>query len=235
MMKGKTKGKLFRALLAVSVCTLVLLGQTPQVQPPAATGIVEGLVTRSGSSDPIPNVKVSLSGGPLDPAALQRLLSTFAARGVTVSPPSGGAADERFMQTLTDAAAARGVSPLNPDIRDSLEQFREANNSRFSATSDDTGHFSIKNVLPGRYTIHTQRDSFYENNSDPALAETITVIASQTAAANLSMLRGTTIAGRVTDSAGYPLANATVQAFPSSYLNGFPILQASNTRITDDL
>jgi hypothetical protein len=220
-------------LLAVVMSVSKLSAQTLQGRD-VATGIVEGIVTRTGTADPIANAKVSLGGGPFDPAALKQLLAVFMARGVTVSPPSNAQAEERFLQTLTDSAAARGVSTLNPDIRSALEQFKAANDARFAAVSDKSGHFTIQNVLPGRYTITVKRDGFFEDTSDQAFAIPVIISAGQRATSNLSMLSGATIAGRVTDSDGQPLANTTVQALSVIYQNGFPVLQASITKTTDD-
>jgi len=220
-------------LLAIVTKVSTLSAQTPPVRD-VVTGVVEGIVTRTGTTDPIANAKVSLAGGPFDAVALKQLLAVFTARGVTVSPPSNAQAEERFMQTLTDSAAARGVSTVNPDIRSALEQFKAANDARFAAVSDKSGHFAIQNVLPGRYTINVKRDGFFEDASDPAFTAPITISAGQRASSNISMLSGATIVGRVTDSDGQALTNTTVQALSVVYQNGFPVLQASITKTTDE-
>ena len=120
-------------------------------------GTLQGIVTTAGTNQPLPGVKVRLSGGPTDPQAMQKLLGFFASRGVVVNPPSGQP-DDRFFQNLRDTAAARGLSLVNPEVQNALMTFQMANDSRFTAVSDATGRFMIRSIPPGRYVVAGDRD-----------------------------------------------------------------------------
>src|SRR5688572_19794366 len=160
----------------------------------ADTGLVEGTVTRVGTGEAIPNATISLSGGPIDPTALESLTSFFANNGVAFKPPSGAQLDAGFMQALTDSAAGRGMSLLNPTVTSVMDEFRAMHDSRFTAVSDAAGRFSIKNVPPGRYVFRAEREGFFRETVDPfsasAASEAITVAAGRSTAAALSMIPG---------------------------------------------
>src|SRR5262249_42967581 len=132
----------------------------PQQAGPSTSGLIRGTVVRSGSSEPIPGAQVSLVGGFISPQALQTLLTFFANRGVVVSPPTGPP-DEKFIQTLIDAAAARGVSTGNPQVQAAMAAFQAANESVFTATTDSTGNFTIKDVPSGQYSVKVRSEGHY--------------------------------------------------------------------------
>jgi len=218
----------------MSLMTAYLLAQAPAQQ----AGSIQGIVTRPGTQDPIPNVQITLSGGQFDPEALRTFLMFLSERGVPAFALPAGGADERFLQTVTDTAASRGVSMLNPEVAAALRAFRAANDARFSALSDSSGRFAIRNIPPGTYTVRAQRDGYFgiaANGTDPAFATaTATVADRETAAVSLAMFEGATISGRVRNAAGEPQPNTTVEAYSINYQNGLPVLRSVISKQTDD-
>jgi hypothetical protein len=77
-------------------------------------GIVQGTVMRSGTSDPLPNVVVSLEGA-VSTEAMQSLLTGAASAGIVISPPAGASLSETT-QMMIASAAARGL-PIRSGIQ----------------------------------------------------------------------------------------------------------------------
>ena len=202
----------------------------------ADTGVVQGTVLRSGSAEPVSNAKVSLSGGPVDPTAFAQLQAFFKARNVEISAPANGLLDQKYLQYLADTASARGVSMANPTVLAAMARFKSANDSRFTASSDSLGHFTMSNVPPGRYTVRSEREGFFPPPADADLSDAneATVAAGRTAIVEVSMVRGATVSGKITDASGQPQPNVTVQAYSVQYQNGFPILQPAAAKSTND-
>src|SRR5947207_941369 len=88
--------------------TALLLLFMLQSQAPPELGIVQGIVTRVGTSEPMSEVQVALEGGAPSPQATQALLNSAAAAGIAITPPAGASLSE-ITQLLTSAAAARGL------------------------------------------------------------------------------------------------------------------------------
>jgi len=200
----------------------------------ADTGIVQGTVLRSGSAEPVQNAKVSLSGGPVDPTLFAQLQGFFKARNVEISAPPNGLVDQKYLQYLADTSSARGVSMANPAVLAAMARFKSANDARFTASSDILGHFTIPNVPPGRYTVRSEREGFFPPPEDLSDANQATVTAGRTAIVEVSMVRGATVSGKITDAAGQPQPNVTVQAYSVQYQAGFPVLQPAAAKSTND-
>jgi hypothetical protein len=194
-----------------------------------ATGHIQGTVAKAGSGEPIPGVQVTLAGGPADPKAVQELIRAAGNRGIVFAPANIGTVDE-VIQEVIDAAAKVGVAPNFPSLRTALENFRAANSARFNGTSDVNGRFTIDDVLSGQYTIHGEREGFFE----PSSAVTVQVAGAQTAQIGLLLSPAATISGRVRDASGRPQSNLDVIAYSIVYNNGYPTLQARVTKPTND-
>ena len=97
--------------------------------------------------------------------------------------------------------------------------------------SDGEGRFVIKDIPAGLYTISLQREGF---SGSFANASSITVTGGETAEVRLSMVQGGVIRGRVLDSSGQFVPNASVQALVRVFENGIASLQPVVTRTTDD-
>ena len=198
----------------------------------AETGAVQGTVSHSGDGAPVAGAKVSLSGGPIDRKALEPVLALYASRGVVMPVPDSP--DEKFLQDLFDNGSAHGVSPANPNVMATVNQFRATNDTRFTATADVDGHFTIPNVLPGRYTVQADALGFFPAPTNAAQPMEFIVSAGHTTGADAAMLRGSTITGRVTDASGQPLVGVSVEAYSVVYRYGFPTMQPAVSKLTDD-
>ena len=127
-------------------------------------GIVQGVVRRSGTGEPVAGVEISLAGGPADQKLVDSLVRGAANRGVIFKPKRIGTVDE-VLQDVLDAAGEIGVGPGFPLFQEALDNFANAAAARFTAISDKDGRFTIRNVLAGDYFVQPAREGFF----DPAL------------------------------------------------------------------
>jgi hypothetical protein len=210
-----------------------LLITTTQAAPQnAETGTIQGTVRRAGASEALAQVQIRLEGGPADPRAVQELIRGVANRGIIFTPTKIGTVDE-VIQDVTDVAAAAGVGVGFPSFNEALGTFRAANLGRFVGTSDTEGKFTVKDVPPGQYIVHADREGFI----DPSLSGApvrVTVVPARTVNAEISMLPGGVVGGRIRDASGRPMQNIQVQALRLTYQNGYPSLQAALSKPTDD-
>src|SRR4030095_4979409 len=105
--------------------------------------------------------------------------------------------------------------------------------ARFVGTSDREGKFTIKDVPPGTYLVHADREGFV----DPVLAGRnihVTVTAGGMASLDVAMPPGGVVSGHIRDSSDRPVQNVEVQALRLTYQNGYPFLQSALARPTDD-
>jgi beta-lactamase regulating signal transducer with metallopeptidase domain len=210
-----------------------------QATPPSTerTGIVQGVVRRAGTGEPVAGVEISLDGGPADQKLVDSLVRGAANRGVIFKPKRIGTVDE-VLQDVLDAAGEIGVGPGFPLFQEALDNFTNAAAARFTAISDKDGRFTIRNVLAGDYFVQPAREGFF----DPALGLGgprsprlgITVTAGMTTETTVDLLSGGVMSGRVVDANGRPIQDAIVDALAMTYQNGYPVLRAINTKTTDD-
>jgi protocatechuate 3,4-dioxygenase beta subunit len=236
-----------KQLLLIAVLTFTTL-QTPQVN----TGVIEGRVTRVGSSEGISDVQVSLIG----PSTI-----TSSGLGGLYTPNTSLTPDMRAQIDQLINSAPPGISlevVANAAIR------MEANllglpapalpppNTTTAApppppqtavVTNSEGVFAFRNLAPGRYQIRAQREGYFgapppgsAGVGAPTLVNmTATVVTGQpTQPVSISMLRGAIVSGRVRDPNGQPLQTAQVGAFQINYQNGRKVLQQVNSRQTDD-
>ena len=221
-------------LTAQPVAEPALPVQAPVQSPPQAgnpKGSIQGVVTRAGTSEPIPGAYVAITNAPFDPDALSILLKFWAQRGVTMNPQEPGQSDEKYFQALMDAIAAKGISTSLPENQISIMQFRGMNTQRYSAQADANGRFTIKDVAPGQYTLEAEQLGFFDIPGRQALAS---VDPAKPANVSVGLLAGGTITGRVKNAAGKLLPNANVTAYKITYINGKIVPEAQSSQSTDD-
>ena len=219
---------------ALSSIAAIITAQPVAAQPVQTTtagpGSIQGIVTRAGSSAPVPDARVwvTTTSAPT-PKALQDFVSFFASRGVTVTPPENGQLDQKFFQQVVDAAAGRGISRVDPTVDSAFMQLEFSSRKTVIAVTDASGRFRVESLAPGRYSIGGGRDDYF----NPKGADAV-VVSGKTADVALSIIPGATVSGRVLNPAGRPMSNATVTAYDLSFENGLPVLHPTEEATTDD-
>jgi hypothetical protein len=182
-------------------------------------GTIEGTVMRQGSTDPIPEVQITVGGN-----------------GLILLP--------RQAQAVLDAAA--GGLPVSDEILQAAQYSlrnggvigRGADSVLQRAVTDSAGHFTIQNVPAGNTVIRAQLQGYFDapmnSNYPTTIVSNVTVTAQKTAEIQLSMIPGGSVSGRVLDPAGKPLADSIVQILQPLYQNGVRTLVPVDLKATDD-
>jgi protocatechuate 3,4-dioxygenase beta subunit len=206
------------------IVALTLL--TAQSQSP--TGIIEGRVIRSGTREPISSVLVTLTA-PIPANAASNLAPDVAAR----------LSDQ--INLLTESGFRAGVT--QDVIDNAIENARRTAAARTSrpvtALTDGSGHFSFRELPPGRYTVRAELDGYFAaplNGSAPAaLTKTINVQEGKTTPPeDLLMVKGSVVAGRIRDPNGQPISGMNVAVYRVTYSNGRKTWSIFNQKSTDD-
>jgi hypothetical protein len=217
----------------VGACSVgAAAAQNPAVEAP---GAIRGVVTRAGTTELLSGAQVTLQGGAVNPQALQTLLNTAASQGIAIQPMPNASTSE-IIQALSNAAVARGFPLTTANLYTQLSSL--SGKTPPTTTTDRDGRFSFKDVSPGTYTVRVQKEGFFgkaEGGFNPATAATdVAVDAGKTADADLSMIPGAIIGGRIFDENGQLMSNAIVQAFTVAYAFGRATLAPLVSKATDD-
>ena len=205
----------------------------PAAASQADSGIVQGAVQRADLTAPIAEAQITLEGGPPDPKSIQALVQTISTRGVVFNPKRTGTVDD-VLRDFAEQAGTQGQGPGFPVYDEAVAAFRATNAARFVAESDTNGSFMIKDVPVGNYTVHVDREGFFDLTAIAGRPMKVTVQAAQSVNATLSMTAGGVVSGHVRDALGDPQQNVGVQIFAMGYQNGFPILRGTVQKLTDD-
>ena len=103
-------------------------------------------------------------------------------------------------------------------------------NGGFAALSDAAGSFAITGIAPGECQLSVQKPGYIAKD-DPQQIE----MKRSRSDITLTLTPGASVAGRVVDSAGDPVANVWVQALQSNVLEGRRRMQTMNSAYTNDL
>jgi hypothetical protein len=205
---------LLLSLLALAAPQLLL----PQTGAPATAsagfGTIQGTIVREGTTDPIPDIQITITGrGGMTAQEAQVVLNAL---------NRGGAI----------------ATALPPEVLQNAQEAARGGATALTAVSDQAGQFTIRNVPVGTQTLRAQLEGFFgpqiNGNYPPVVTQQVNVTADQTTNLKISMLPGGTISGRLLDPAGKPLSDAPVQILSAGYQNGVPTLQLANLKQTDD-
>jgi len=198
-------------------------------QSQATKGVIEGRVIRASTREPISNVLITLMA-PIPASATSNLPPDVAARltnQVSV-----------LTESLTRAGAPQDVIDSNIE---SVRRSAIAGSTRpVTAMTDGSGHFSFRDLAPGRYTVRAELDGYFAaplNGTAPAaLTKTINVQEGKTnPPEDLVMVKGSVISGRIRDPNGQPMSGMTVMAYRVTYTNGRKMWTSFAQKSTDDL
>jgi hypothetical protein len=228
-----TTRQILTPLIFIAVINVgTLASQQPAVQVP---GMIRGIVTRAGTTEPLPGVQVTLHGGAANPQAVQVLLNTAAGQGIVVNPEPG-ASTSQIIQALSDAAIARGFPLTTSNLYTQLSSL--SGKTPPATTTDRDGRFSFMDVSPGVYTVRVQKEGFFGKPeggvNPPTAAADVVVDAGKAGEAELAMIPGAIVGGRIFDEKGQLLSNANVQAFTVRYAFGRATLAPQVSKVTDD-
>jgi len=228
-----TRRQIVTALIWIAAVSVgAAATQKPAVEEP---GAIRGIVTRVGSTEPISGAQVTLQGGTANPQALQVLLNTAASQGIVVKPEPG-ASTSQIIQALSNAAIARGFPLTMANLYTQLASL--SGKTPPTTTTDSDGRFLFKDVSLGTYIVRVQKDGFFGKSeggvNPPTVAIDVNVDAGKTADANLAMIPGAIIGGRIFDEKGQLMSNASVQAFTVAYAFGRATLAPQVSKVTDD-
>ena len=224
-------------ILLVTLLSLITIRHAGQAQNSALAepGAIQGVVTRAGTAEPLSGAQVTLQGGAVDPQAMQVLLNTAASQGIVVTPAPGESTAE-IIQAMSNAAAARGIPLTTSNLQTQLASL--SGRTPPTTTTDRDGAFMFKDVAPGSYTVRVQKEGFFGKPeggvNQPTAAIDVRVSSKETANANLSMVAGAIVGGRIYDANGQLMSNANVQIFTVVYAFGHALLAPLVSKVTDD-
>jgi hypothetical protein len=198
-------------------------------------GIVQGVVRRSGTGEPVAGVEISLAGGPADQKLVDSLVRGAANRGVIFKPKRIGTVDE-VLQDVLDAAGEIGVGPGFPLFQEALDNFANAAAAPLPRSATRMGDLRFATLLQGLFVQPARRilRSRISPRGPRGPRLGISVTAGMTTETTVDLLSGGVMSGRVVDANGRPIQDAIVDALAMTYQNGYPVLRAITTKTTDD-
>jgi hypothetical protein len=226
-------------LLIITFSLFITVSHASALPQAAEPGTIQGIVTRAGSTEGLPEVQIVVLGRGTtpNPGAVQQLVFDATLAGIGLNPGPLNADTLDLLQTQMDAAAIRGIERVK-DFQKVLDDLR-AGTPRFVAISDAAGIFTIPSVPAGTYSLRAEREGYFGSTfrgSTPlAVTTSVTVTSKQNSIVQISMLAGGTISGVIRDDNGQPRSKGGVQAFSVTYANGFPVLGPAVSKVTNDL
>jgi hypothetical protein len=198
------------------------------VQSQAPKGVIEGRVVRATSREPISGVLITLTA-PVSASASTGLPADAAAR----------LTDQ--IATLTESGNRAGAT--QDVIDNAIENLRRnavgASSRPITATTDDSGRFSFRDLVPGRYTVRAELDGYFAaplNGSAAAAATKVFNVEDEKTKPpeDIPMVKGAVVSGRVRDPNGQPISGMNVSVYRVTYNNGRKLWSVANSKTTDD-
>jgi hypothetical protein len=220
--------KLLLLLAALTVSSSQAVSQTND-------GIIEGRVTRLGSSEGISDVQITLYGpGAADPASEIRAIYT---PNPNLTPAMRAEIDTSLAYPYPTSIEALVNNVRRQEARllglPEPPALPASPLSQSSVMSDRDGRFSFRNLGPGRYLFRVRRDGYSGGGDDRS--RVLTVVAGQKMLpVAIELLPPVTVSGTVRSSNGQPITGIQVDAFAETYLNGRRVLSSVGSNKTDD-
>lgn len=224
-----------RALLLTVL--LALAAPAPQTE----SNVIQGTVVSAATSDGIADAQVTI--GIAAPAQFQDAFMKAAledgatpAQAMSVMNQLLSAPPEFFQQMSGTAPPA--IAPLMKQ----MQAIRDASpiSGPLTTISDASGHFILKGMRAGAYTLTVQRDGYFAVSGAGGMPPNIvsvpvTITAQQPVIdVNVPMVRGALISGTVRDPAGQPAVGISVTALQLGYMDGRGVWNSVVSKATDD-
>jgi Carboxypeptidase regulatory-like domain len=135
--------------------------------------------------------------------------------------------------------AMAGSVPLKNSLV-TLSSISDHSRPEVTIRSEAGGHFQFKGIVPGQYRLRVERNNYvtqeYGQRTANGPGATLTLIGGKEMKDLLfRLIPSATIAGRIEDEDGEPIAWAHVTALRSSYVEGKRTFTAAATNATNDL
>ena len=199
-----------------------LLAQTPQ-----DVTVLEGRLFHQGSSAPIANATIALTR--FNPEMPDTLEAMRLAQSVGMLLRSPRNTSPIFIDAfLLPSAELAGVSP---DLARPVSQT--------TIKTDDSGRFSFKDLLPGKYSLTAEAPGYFGprfvDESGATLYRIVTIEPRQKPSpVELSMMRAGYISGRIRTPNGEPAVGVGVVGYQSIYPLGRPSWNSEGRTTTND-
>jgi hypothetical protein len=197
----------------------------PQAQPQLA--VLEGRLLHLGTSQPIEGARISLAR--LNPNMPQTAETINAAWNVGMVMRQTNADKPGYVEGFLGPTA--DLVGVPPEILKPLQQI--------GVVTDETGSFTLKDLLPGRYILSAERSGYfgprYPPNSGSTLFRLINIeTGTRPPSLELYMKRGGVISGRVQGPQGEAVTGIRIAAYSASYPLGRATWSTETYAATDD-
>ncbi len=220
-------------ILLLSIAGTPLISQNASQSMPGGQetfGPIQGTVTRSGSTEPIPGVQITVNGNGSTLATLM---------GMSPDSPQLQATAESIlgMGSRGGAVPAEILQAAQEALLDSTKS-RKPGSAPLTAVSGSDGRFTIPNVPLGTAVIRAQLQGYFappvNGSYSGSLTMNVVTDARKTTDVHLSLIPGGSISGRILGADGRPMPDISVQLLTAAYDKGKLSLQPADIKMTDD-
>jgi hypothetical protein len=196
--------------------------------PSGESGTIQGVVTLEGTSEPIPEVQITVNGSGRDIFA--ELL------GPNATPEQLRALAQSLIEASEQGMSV--PSQLLLEAQSTVQGRPDRMAKPLTAVTDAEGRFRIENVPVGNAILRAQLKGYFSplvQGSHQVVAERKAVVeARKTVDVRMHMVRGVTISGRVYSAAGKTMTDVSVQVLRPEYSRGQFSPQLADVKMTDD-
>lgn len=216
--------KLIRSLVLLLIAGVFY--ETLYSAPQGSAGILEGIVVRDGTNQPLSNVQITVGSS----SVRTPVITGPKGQAITVTP--------QMAQQLLDAVARGDTGRVPPEYMDAAQEVARGAAAARTVVTDSSGHFTLNNVPLGNVSVRAELEGYFGSavaGNHPRFAtETVTVTEGRVASVRLSLVPGGNINGRVFDSAGKPMSEFPVQLLRRAYHEGTATLELVDLKTTND-
>jgi hypothetical protein len=204
--------------LIIVILALWVSSSAAQTNEPRSTGTLRGMVINDITNEPITGARISIGNGNVN---AQILLSN--AQSVLNKNTANSEAEARLLEMTANSIAGTNKG------RD------------FTTITDKDGRFSFEAIPAGEYPLAAERDryvgadSIYDRLKAPWVSQArATVESGKATEIVFKLIPAAIVSGRIMDSNGNALANATVGVLLRTIKDGIPSTKATGEAMSND-